>query len=251
MTQPVIIDVAVAAVIAVFVIAGACKGLLKSVEGILVLVLAVLGAVLVTRAAAPVVSDLLQPVMEEYVEEWVVEAIEKSASADGERQTDGETARLLEEMLDNLAGDADAGEQLEKIGSLLEQMGIDPKIADDISGAVREKVEEGSVTVAVGLVRAVTDLVIRAAIFLLAFVILTVVMKVAVRALDLVAALPLLRTVNAIGGGLVSALEIVLLLFVAAWAARHLGADLSFAEGTKLCSFFIDHSSLSILSSLL
>ena len=77
MTQTVIIDIALAAVLVLAAVVGARQGLLKSLAGLLVLVLAVAGASVAARTVSPIVTNLVAPAVTEHVKEAVISALEK------------------------------------------------------------------------------------------------------------------------------------------------------------------------------
>ena len=68
MAQAVIIDIAIAAVLILFVVLGARKGLLRSVAGLVILVVSMLGAALVSNLVTPLVSDAVRPMLMDTVE---------------------------------------------------------------------------------------------------------------------------------------------------------------------------------------
>ena len=81
MTQAVIIDVAIAAVLLLFIILGAKKGLLKSVAGLVILLVSLVGAVLVSDLATPLISEAVQPMLMETVESKLAQMSENAAPA--------------------------------------------------------------------------------------------------------------------------------------------------------------------------
>lgn len=73
MVQAVIIDVAIAAVLVLAVVQGSRKGLLRSVAGLVMVLVSLLGAVLVSNIVTPFISAAVEPVLAEIVEEKLTE----------------------------------------------------------------------------------------------------------------------------------------------------------------------------------
>lgn len=64
MTTTVIIDVIVGAVLLGFVIRGAYRGMLQTLAGLVILVMALVGASIVARSLTAPVTDFLSPIIE-------------------------------------------------------------------------------------------------------------------------------------------------------------------------------------------
>ena len=69
MAQAVIIDLIIAALLLLALMLGAQKGLLKSIAGLVILLVSLAGAVLVSNVATPMVSDAVKPMLMEVIEE--------------------------------------------------------------------------------------------------------------------------------------------------------------------------------------
>ena len=71
-------------------------------------------------------------------------------------------------------------------------------------------------------------------------------------AMDLLAKLPGLSSVNALGGAALGLVKGALVLFLAVWAARHLGVSFETKDvaQTYILQFFATHTPLSVLSLL-
>lgn len=286
MTQTVIIDLALAAVLVLAAVVGAKQGLLKSLAGLLVLVLAVAGATVAARTVAPVVTNIVAPAATESVKKAVISALEKELLDEGALGELGQLGEQLtgnaEEMLDQMLGQMMEGdlleklppEEAEKVKELFGKLGLDEEDIQDLAGeagagggsaAAGSSSAAGSAdssaekdndnakaagTVEV-LVRKIIESAVSVIVFLLVFVILLTVLKVAVKALDLVVTLPGLRVLNSIGGAAVSVVEWVLVLFLLAWAAERIGKDLTpYVEGTKLAALFVEHTPAQLFSKL-
>ena len=76
MAQAVIIDIAIAAIWLLFTIWGAQRGLLKSVAGLVILLVSLLGALLVSNLVTPFISAAVQPMVVETVESKLAALLE-------------------------------------------------------------------------------------------------------------------------------------------------------------------------------
>ena len=82
MAQAVIMDIAIAAVLLLAILLGAQKGLLKSVAGLVIVLVSLLGAVLVSNVATPFISEAVKPALMEVVEEKLAEMAENADSVE-------------------------------------------------------------------------------------------------------------------------------------------------------------------------
>lgn len=286
MTQTVIIDIALAGILVLAAVVGAKQGLLKSLAGLVVLALAIGGAAVAARTVAPVVTDLAAPAVTERVKEMVVSALEKQLLDEGALGELGQLGEQLtgnaEEMLDQVLDQMMEGdlleklppEEAEKVKALFGKLGLDEEDIKDLAGetgagggsaaagsssaagsAVSSAEQENDKAKTVGtveiLVRKVIESVVSVLVFLLTFVILLAVLKIAVKALDLVVTLPGLRVLNGLGGAVISVVEWALVLSLLAWAAGRMGKDLTpYVEGTKLASLLVELTPAQLFSKL-
>ena len=286
MTQTVIIDIALAGILVLAAVVGAKQGLLKSLAGLVVLALAIGGAAVAARTVAPVVTDLAAPAVTERVKEMVVSALEKQLLDEGALGELGQLGEQLtgnaEEMLDQVLDQMMEGdlleklppEEAEKVKALFGKLGLDEEDIKDLAGetgagggsaaagsssavgsAVSSTEQENDKAKTVGtveiLVRKVIESVVSVLVFLLTFVILLAVLKIAVKALDLVVTLPGLRVLNGLGGAVISVVEWALVLSLLAWAAGRMGKDLTpYVEGTKLASLLVELTPAQLFSKL-
>ena len=82
MAQVVIIDLAIAAILLLAIMMGARKGLLRSVAGLVIVVVSLLGAVLVSKVATPLISEAVKPMLVEIMEEKLPELAESLDAAE-------------------------------------------------------------------------------------------------------------------------------------------------------------------------
>lgn len=235
MSTPVIIDSIVVAILAVFTLCGLKRGLFRALAGLVIVVVALVGAGMIANAAAAPAARLVAPLIQQHIELKVDDALTVQASQPGWGQMP--------------EAEVDQGFQIE---DLLGIMGLDREMTRSLSEKALDIVRDTGVSIAAAVVESLAQSVIYGVLFLLSFLALTVVLNLAARALDLVLKLPGLHGLNALGGGLVGVLEGALLLFLAVWAARRLGVsfETETLAATHVLRFFTTHTPLSALSFL-
>ncbi len=226
MDNGLIIDAVFALVLICGTAFGAKRGLLRSFMALAAVVLALLGASLLTDALADPVTELLAPRAEQSVQEWFDEA----------RLSDGEEPS---------SGAADG--EIADASGLLRRL-----LRFDLDGAVRDSLRSAAQDAALAAVRSLLAGVVRTLLFVLGFLALTLLLRLLTRGLDRVFGLPGLRTVNALGGAALGLTESALLLFLACYLAPRLGVA-AFAEneeGTHLLRFFMNNTPRSLIAAL-
>jgi uncharacterized membrane protein required for colicin V production len=211
-----IADVVIALLLVAAAAIGAWKGLVKSLAGVIIVVTAFIGASFVANALAEPVAQWLGPV----IEERIVEKLTTENTADAQS------------MLEAFHFD----------GESLQQM------VDEVTGKVKETGME--------LLHAVTDSVAYsvayAAVYLVAFLLLLLVVWLLLKPVHLLVKLPVLRTVNTLGGGALGLVWGMLLVFLAVWLLQRFDILLTpdMVEDSALLRFFATNSPLSLLTSL-
>lgn len=236
MTTPVIIDAVAVAILAFFVLWGAHQGLLRSLAGLLTIVVALVGAGLIAGALADSAARLAGPLVEERIRTQVDEAITAQSSQKVE----------MPEL------DVEGGDEEFDIQDLLALMGLDQDVRDSLTEEIQEKAVDAGTTIAAAVVESVVRSVLYGVVFLLSFLALTVLLKLAIGALDLVAKLPGLHLLNTLGGGAAGLIQGVVLAFLAIWIARRLGVsfETETVAQTHILHFFTTNTPLSALSFL-
>ena len=193
MAIPVIIDIIAAAVLLGFIISGAKRGLFRALAGLVMILVALAGARVAAEKLTPPALELLRPVLEHRIE----------AKLDAALETPEESGRMPEEDTDG----PDARD-------LLALLGVEEERLDELAEQVQESVRDTGVTILTAVAEALAEPVLYSLLFLLAFLLLAVGLKLLARLLDLAMKLPVLHGANALGGGVVGALEgaVVLLL---------------------------------------
>lgn len=230
MTVPVIIDAIVVLVLAGFTIWGIRRGLLQALAGLVIVVVALVGAGMIAATFSAPAARLAAPFIEKQIEKKVDAALE-------------------EQMREPQLPAEDSDRQLEELLSLL---GLDTELRDSLAEQAKDTVRETGVSAAAAVVTGVAQSMIYGILYFLSFAALMILLHVLLGAMGLLAKLPGLRGLNALGGGLLGLIEGALLLFLAVWIARRLGVSFE-AEpfaGAHILAVFTTQTPLSVLSFL-
>lgn len=237
MTTPVIIDAVVVVILVGFAVYGACRGLLRSVASLVIVIVALVGAGMIASTFAPPVAKLVTPVIESYIGERVQRAMEESE------------LQLPEEIPEDLQLPELDGEQLEAVLTLL---GLDAQSRAALTEKAQEAVKATGASVASAVVESLAQSFIYGILYILAFLLLLLLLHILLGAMDLVMKLPGLHMLNMLGGGLFGLAEGALLLFLAVWIARKLGVSFETAALAEahILHIFTNNTPLSVLSFL-
>lgn len=266
MQTAVIIDCIVAAVLLGFLIYGAWRGLFRAVAGLLIVILALTGAMFVARELTPIATNLLRPVIENTVTQRVDDAMNGSAPSQGGEETvvpmqpeisppsseasspSGSAGSASAADSSGALGDSGAQTRLQA-GELLKLMGWDDTLTKSLSDRAEEKVRDTGVSLAMAVVDSVMESFVYMVLFALSFAVLSLLLHLVARALDIAMKLPGVHLLNGLGGAVVGLIQGVLLIFLAIWLLRCLRVsfDTEIVAQTRLLSFFTSHSPLDLL----
>lgn len=213
----VIADILVLAALIVSAVVGARRGLLKSLASLLIVVVSLLGA-------AWAADHLSEPVMR-----WVEPRV---------------TQRVEQIVQDSQP--ADAGQMLQALS--FRGTGLQ-KMMDN----VQHRVQETGETLIRAVVLSVTRSVAGTAVYVVSFLVLLALLWLLMKPLNaLVTRLPLISTVNGLGGAALGLVCGGLVLFVAVWAMQRFGWLLTpeLIDGTNLLKFFAAQTPLGLLAAL-
>ena len=232
MTTPVIIDMIAAAVLIAAAAWGAHRGLFRALAGLAVVIVALVGAAVIANALAAPAARLVTPLIRESIETRVDEAMAQQS----------QEVQMPEE-------DVDEGFAIE---DLLALMGLDEDVRNSLASQTQEKIQDTGVSLAMAVVESLAQSILYAALFLVSFVGLTILLKLLIRAMDLVLQLPGLHLVNSLGGAAIGLIEGALVLFLAIWVLRRFGVsfETDTVSATHILKFFATHTPLSALSLL-
>lgn len=232
MTTPVIIDIVVAAVLVSFLIYGGSRGLIRSLAGLVAVVIALVGAGMAAATFAPPAAEFVTPLIAEKIEQRLEEAV--ASRTDGVQMPEVEVAEDL------------------SVGELLAILGLDEEVRGQLSEQAESAVRDTGAAVVEAVVESVAYSFIYGALYILVFLLLLLLVHVLIGAMDLVMKLPGLSLLNALGGALAGLIEGALLLFLAVWVLRRLGVSFeteALAEA-HILRIFTANTPLSVLSLL-
>lgn len=198
MAAPVIIDIIAAALLLGFALYGARRGLFRALAGLLIVVLALVGARFAAEALTPSAAALAAPIIQGRIEKKLDAALEDTA--------DQLSRDILPEELLGLLG---------VVGDRLE----------DLASKAREDVRETGASILSAVARSVAESFLYGVIYVLAFLLLTVLLNLAAKVLDLALRLPVLHGANALGGAAVGLVEGALVVFLLALLLAGLGVS--------------------------
>ena len=228
MSAPVIMDIAAAAVLLLFLVLGARAGLIRSLAGLVIVVVALVGAGMIAATFADPAAKLAAPMIEKAMTQKVEEAIT------------AETGMLDTERVDP------------EIGEVLSMLSLDEEVKEGITNRAEQTIRDTGASVISAVVESLCRSVIYGLLYIFAFLGLWLLLHVLAKAMDLLARLPGLSSLNALGGAALGLVKGVLVLFLAIWAARRLGISFETEEvaQTYILQFFATHTPLSMLSLL-
>lgn len=224
---PIVYDLVILAILALFLWRGWRKGLILSLCGLVVVILSLVGANFIADTAAPPVAKALQPKLAEAIEENVTDymATHYDDIVPGANvPAISSLSDALREMGGIYAWCADSVE--DAAGKLTRSMDSLPDLSELCSIAANRVAEQ----------------LAHHILFAVAFVVLFVLLTLLLHALDLVAKLPGLKFCNGLGGGLIGLVKGVLVLFVVLCVLRLTSGHLfspETVEKTYLFKFFV------------
>lgn len=176
MEIPAIIDIIAVVILLGFAGYGARRGLFRTLAGLLVIVLALVGARLTAEAITAPAMELVLPVVE----------------------------RQMENKLDAaLAASDQAGQMPEDHPEgLLALLGVQEEKLADLTEKVQEGMRDTGVSVLTAVAECLTEPILYSVLFLLSFLLLTLLLNLLSKLLDLALKLPVLHGANTLGGAL-------------------------------------------------
>ncbi len=236
MDNAIIVDGVLVAVLLIGALIGAKRGLFKSLMGLVVVVAAMVGAVLLANRLAEPLTDFIAPKVENAIVSEFTRELD-AAEADKTR-TAAENRSALEKLLEDNHLPTGALDSLS--GTL-----------SNLTGTAKEKAADTFRSAISATVRATVSGAVHAVLTLVLYVVLLVVLRLLVKVVDHVFDLPVLGTVNGVGGAALGLLEAAALIYVVAYLGYHFGVKVitEHAEDTYLLSFFLNHSPVELISS--
>lgn len=230
MTTAVIIDAIVVVLLLAFAIRGARQGLVCALAGLVMVIVALVGAGMIAATFSGPAARLAAPVIQKHITSRVEEAMAVQTGSAPEEET-GEEPRVED---------------------LLALLGLDEDVRSSLADQAEERIRDTGASIVSAVVESMVGSVAYGVLFILSFLLLLLMLHVLVGAMDLVMKLPLLHGINTLGGGALGLVEGALVLFLAVWAARRLGISFeteALAEA-HILRIFTTNTPLSLLSFL-
>ena len=230
MTTAVIIDAIVVVLLLAFAIRGARQGLVRALAGLVMVIVALVGAGMIAATFSGPAARLAAPVIQKHI----TSRVEKAMTV----QTDA-------------VPEEEAGEE-PRVEDLLALLGLDEDVRSSLADQAEERIRDTGASIVSAVVESMVGSVAYGVLFILSFLLLLLMLHVLVGAMDLVMKLPLLHGINTLGGGAMGLVEGALVLFLAVWAARRLGISFeteALAEA-HILRIFTTNTPLSLLSFL-
>lgn len=225
----IVYDIIIAAVLLFFVWLGYKKGLVLTLCSLLAVFVALIGASFLSDALAEPVAKAIEPVVASSIHDTVTSYYQRSSA----ETSSGEEEAWLAQL---------------PINELLEPL-KESKAFQGFAGAFQKAVDDGVADAAAHAAQALAHFVAvqiaRTVIFAVAFIAVLIGWWFLSHALDLVAKLPVLSTVNAWGGGVIGLVKGGLIVFIAVWLLRDSCVPPEAIEGSFLLKFFATVSPLS------
>ena len=237
-----IVDLFLTAVLLLFAWLGARKGLIRSMMLLVSTLLALVGAALLTAALVEPVTNAVFPKVEEKVVVQFEKLLAESQDAgtdDAQSPEEPETGGLLPDGVAQALGGAI--EKLKRFG-----------VADDAIDRAMDHAADSFHAAAEQAAYLLVKTIVQAVLFLVLFLALLLVLKLVTHALDALCGLPVLNTLNTLGGAALSLVEGALVIYLVLYLAPRFGVTwfADHADGTHLLAWFMNHTPYTILASL-
>lgn len=261
-----LLDCLILLILLLFALWGRHRGLILSVFSLVALLVAIVGGLVVSKALAPTVTKWVMPLVEDTVVSTVETVIPEEVTEVFDNLAPGETVKdvITELVPEGFVPDENTSlPSMEQIKEYLDNADlelpeevhnfIDQINDEDIAAIAESRSVEEVVSVAANNV---AEVIIRAILFLLTFVLILILWTVLARALDLVSRLPVLNSMNKLGGFIFGLVRGALLLFLVAWVLNHLPTvteqliPAEIFEETYILKFFLTVKPLEFLATL-
>ena len=228
-----LLDLAVVAVIVLFIALGAHKGFVLTLCSLVAVLVAMIGANIVADMVAPMVADFLQPRLELAITEQLTEALKHTDFIGA----DGGAAASASEI------------PLPAVLDFLRESELYQGVMDSVEKALSQGAADAAASAAARVAAAIAQQLARGVIFLAAFLILLILWWIVSHALDLVAKLPVLDQLNYTLGGVLGFVKGLIIAYIAVWVLYDLIGYVTpqMAEGSRLFSLLASHSPLELL----
>ncbi len=223
--MPIVLDILVIAILILFAVLGAHRGFVLTLCSLVAVIVALVGATMVSDALAPKVAQALQPRIERSIQESLEEKALEVSSQEGLDAVDA-------------------------LAALREKGGLYEWAADSLEEALNNVPGTDAIAhQAAVAATAVAEQLARGVLFTLAFLLMLIIWFFVSHALDLVARLPGLSALNNALGGLLGFVKGLLIVWLLSWILGPLTGVLSpdLIAQTHLLLFLSQHGPLELL----
>ena len=246
-----IFDLVIVVILLLFALWGRHRGLILSVFSFFALVVAIVGGLFISKYLTPVVAEWVQPAVEETVIPIIQSALPEGAEDVMHSSSSDEKKQFFENLSPETVQDFLNDYEIE----------LPPLVSDIVTQLDKEDlfdlVDSSTVEeLAVSFAEKVVRTVLRVGLFLLSFILILILWHILAHTLDLVSRLPVLNTMNKLGGFLLGAVRGALFLFVVAWILKYYPSVLDglilpeTVEQTCLLKFFLTVNPMELLAAL-
>lgn len=222
MTISLIFDIAIAAILLLCLIVGGVRGFISSLLSVLILSAALLGSAILANTLADPVSSWLTPRVEQYMLDRLTDGRSDEAVSAAAASDNATLAKLVD--FDAITGIA--------------------KRAMDSAVEAGKNLLEGAVT---GMIRSLAYGVL----FLVSFLVLTLLLRLITSPLRLAERAPVLGTLNRLAGAALGLCVGILVMFAAASVVQWTGlVDAATLRDTYLLKYFTQHSPMDLIAML-
>jgi uncharacterized membrane protein required for colicin V production len=197
-TPYLIIDAAIVGIIVIFTLRGLKKGLVMAVAGAVIFIVALVGAYFAVGIFAPSVETFVEPMISGWVDNRANERMVLEVDNDGG-------------LTDTVMFDA------------LQRFGLGENQARQISENVSGRFDQAGQSITYAITTAIAYALARILTFAVAFALIMLALYMAAKLLDTIAKLPLLNTINKLGGLAGGVLHGVFIVWLIVYALRFVG----------------------------
>ena len=243
--QYLIFDAAIVLLLALAVWRGYRKGFILTFCGFLAIFVALIGATAVSNVLAQPVSQAISPMIESSIQQAVAEKLQSPDPLGQENAS----------QLPDSSGSQDPSQEspasdlpLQEILDLLEQSPVYRGFAGALQSAVDAGLVSATANATIVISEYIAGQVARMVLFVVSFVLILILWFFVSHALDLAFKLPVLSSLNRLGGGALGLLKGALLIYVACWLLKGSFLPQEAIQNTYLLHFFCTASPLTLLS---
>ena len=233
MTSPLVLDLILLVILLFFTLMGAKRGFVLTLCSLVAVIVALVGASFISDALAPKVAAAIQPRLEQVITEQLDEALKHTEFVDG----NGDVATSSQDI--PLAG----------VLSVLRENELYQSLMGSVEKAIQEGVSATAASAAAQVAAAIAGQLAKGIIFSVAFLLVLIAWFFVSHALDLVAKLPGLNSLNGLLGGVVGLVKGLIIAYLAVWVLYTLTGTVSqeTAQQTRLFLFLSQYGPLELL----